>query len=150
VSDPQRVFSLNEANGLVPRLTLEFNQIARQRAEVAKVARALGGPDAAVELLEGNREPDPALAGHADRLRQLADEIGKAVARIHDLGCLVKDLEMGLVDFYGELQGKAVFWCWQYGEAAILHWHALDEGFTSRRPIDPSITEAPSPEHWLN
>jgi hypothetical protein len=150
VSDQQRVFSLSEANGLIPRLTLEFNQIARHRAEVARVARALGGPDAAVALLEGHQEPAPGLAPHADRLRQLADDIGRAVARIHDLGCLVKDLEMGTVDFYGELQGKAVFWCWQYGEAAILHWHALDEGFAGRRPIDPSLTEAPPPETWLN
>jgi hypothetical protein len=149
VSDPQRVFSLAEANALIPRLTLEFNQIARMRADVARVARALGGPDEAVALLEGKRGPAPAQAVHADRLRRLADEIGKAVTRIHDLGCLVKDLEMGLVDFYGELRSKAVFWCWQYGEAVIRHWHSLDEGFADRRPLEADRLEN-APEEWLN
>jgi hypothetical protein len=132
-----RVFSLEEANGLVPRLTTELSRLAKLREAVADVARALGGPDDAVEILEERRVATPAEAAQAERLRSMADEIAAVVSRIHDLGGLVKDLELGLVDFYGEVDGETVFWCWQYGEAEIGYWHTLDEGFANRRPVDP-------------
>ena len=143
-----RIFSLEEANALVPRLTAEFSAIAKLRDEVARVARALGGPDEAVELLERRRAPTPEEAGQADRLRGMADEIARVVSRIHDFGGLVKDLELGLVDFYGEVGGEQVFLCWQFGEVEIRHWHALDEGFASRRPI--AVRRGPDARPLLN
>jgi hypothetical protein len=138
-----RIFSLEEANGLIPRLTLEFSRIAKLREGVARVARRLGGPVAAVVLLERRRESRPGEGEHAERLRELADDIGRTVARIHDLGCLVKDLEMGLVDFYGKHEGKTVFFCWQFGEAEVVHFHALDAGFESRQKVHQSDTRDP-------
>jgi hypothetical protein len=143
VSGEPRMFTLEEANGLIPRLTLEFSRIARLREGVAKVARTLGGPDAAVALLEQRRDPLPGEGEHAERLRELADDIGRTVARIHELGCVVKDLEMGLVDFYGKHDGKTVFLCWQFGEAAVGHYHALDSGFESRQRLSSNGTDEP-------
>jgi hypothetical protein len=139
-----RIFSLEEANGLIPRLTLEFSRIARLREGVARVARKLGGPDAAVDLLERRRDPQPGEGEHAERLRELADDIGRTVARIHDLGCLVKDLEMGLVDFYGKHEGKTIFYCWQFGETEVLHYHPLDTGFESRQKLQQNGAHDPS------
>lgn len=133
-----RIFSLEEANGLVPRLTTELSRLARLREAVADVARALGGPDDAVDILEERRVATPVEASLAERLRAMADEIAAVVSRIHDLGGLVKDLELGLVDFYGEVDGETVFWCWQYGESEIGYWHSLDEGFANRKPVEPS------------
>ena len=52
------------------------------------------------------------------------------------MGCLVKDLEAGLVDFYAVQDDEPVFLCWQFGEPSVAHWHALDEGFAGRKPID--------------
>jgi hypothetical protein len=139
------MFTLEEANLLVPRLTLEFSRIAKLREDVAAMARTLGGPDAAVALLESRRTPPPGESDQADRLRELADDIGRTVTRIHELGCVVKDLEMGLVDFYGKLEGKTVFLCWQFGEAAVTHYHALDSGFEGRQRLDQSVADAAPP-----
>jgi hypothetical protein len=50
----------------------------------------------------------------------------------------VKDPERGLVDFPGERNGQAVYLCWQLGEPAVSHWHALDKGFADRRPVERS------------
>jgi len=138
------MFTVEEANGLIPRLTLEFGRIARLREGVARVARTLGGPDAAVDLLERRRPLLPGEGEHAERLRELADDIGRTVARIHDLGCLVKDLEMGLVDFYGKHEGKTVFLCWQFGEAEVVHFHPLDSGFESRQRLAHDGATEPS------
>ena len=48
---------------------------------------------------------------------------------------LLRDPETGLVDFPAELDGERVYLCWRVGEEAVAHWHPLDTGFSSRRPL---------------
>ena len=47
----------------------------------------------------------------------------------------------GLVDFYGHVDGKAVWLCWKYGEDAVTHYHGLNEGFAGRKPIEPTMRQ---------
>jgi hypothetical protein len=42
---------------------------------------------------------------------------------------------MGLLDFYGRIEGRLVWLCWRYGEDKLDHYHELDSGFSGRRPI---------------
>jgi hypothetical protein len=149
VSGEAREFDLEEANGLVPRLTLEFARLARLREEIASVAKELGGPDAAVELLDRRRVPAAQEVRSAEHLRALADDVNRTLERVHDLGCVVKDVELGLVDFYGAVEGKRVFLCWQFGEGAVGYFHGLDEGFSERRPLLPDEQGNPPPR-WVN
>lgn len=58
---------------------------------------------------------------------------------VEEMGAVLKDARMGLLDFYGEVDGKLVWLCWKYGEAECGHYHALEEGFASRRAIGASI-----------
>jgi hypothetical protein len=61
------------------------------------------------------------------------------VESIGELGGVVKDLEMGLVDFPGrvpEAMGETtVNLCWKHGETAVRFWHGFDEGYASRKPL---------------
>jgi hypothetical protein len=61
--------------------------------------------------------------------------IARCVARIHEAGGLVKDLDEGLVDFPAQRDGEEVLLCWRLGEEEIGFWHGLDEGFSGRRPL---------------
>ncbi|HUL60974.1 MAG TPA: DUF2203 domain-containing protein [Anaeromyxobacteraceae bacterium] len=131
-----RFFTVEEANELVATLEIEFGQLARFRAELGPVIEAVGGGDAAVAVLEDDGAPAPGREEAAARLRQLASDISAAVGRVNALGCLVKDIDAGLVDFYAMQEGEAVFLCWQFGEPAVAHWHAVEEGFAGRKPID--------------
>ena len=137
-----RFFTLEEANALVPALQIEFGRIARARSEIGPVIGALGGADASMAILRDEGLLPPGQEAEAARLRSLASEITEAVERVNDLGCLVKDVDTGLVDFYALQDGEAVFLCWQFGERAVSHWHALDEGFAGRKPIE-GATEPP-------
>ncbi len=67
--------------------------------------------------------------GAAERLRGLIESIQKT-------GCLVKDLDMGLLDFPTLLRGEEVYLCWKLGESEIAFWHGTDEGYRGRKPID--------------
>jgi hypothetical protein len=130
-----RFFTVEEANGLVGALEIEFGRVARVRAELKPLMDSFGA-DEALEVLQERAEPPPGREEDARRLVALAGEITAAVERINAMGCLVKDLETGLVDFYAVQDDEPVFLCWQFGEPAVTHWHGLEEGFAGRRPIE--------------
>ncbi len=142
MDDGPRFFTVEEANALVSSLEIEFGRIAQVRAELAPLILSLGGAEAAVEVLKDGKLPRGREAG-AERLRWLAGEITSAVERVNALGCLVKDIELGLVDFYALQDGEPVFLCWQFGEPGVTHWHALDEGYTARKPLDGVAARTP-------
>ena len=138
-----RLFTLEEANALVPTLQMEFGRVARLRADLAPLIESVGGAEAAVDILQKGKLPARGREADAERLRRVAGEITTAVERVNALGCLVKDLDLGLVDFFSMQGTEPVFLCWQFGEPAITHWHAIDEGFSSRRPIEGAEVELP-------
>jgi hypothetical protein len=73
-----------------------------------------------------------------------AERLVEIVNRIQEIGVLVKDLDVGLIDFPSLLEGEEIYLCWKLGEARIAFWHGTDEGFTGRKPIDEPET-GPNP-----
>jgi hypothetical protein len=65
-----------------------------------------------------------------------------ALAEIDATGVQVKDLDIGLLDFPCEVEGRTVLLCWKLGEKRIAHWHGVSEGFAGRKPIDERIVRA--------
>ncbi|HEV2386430.1 MAG TPA: DUF2203 domain-containing protein [Candidatus Acidoferrales bacterium] len=74
-----------------------------------------------------------------------SEKARSAVEQIEATGCVVKDLDLGLVDFPGRLNGESVFWCWRLGEDRIRFWHREEEGFAGRKPISPGDSGATPP-----
>jgi hypothetical protein len=143
MSHVPRLFTVDEANALVPQLQLELAQVAKLRGELTATIEALGGADAAVAILhEGAAAPD-GRESEAEVLKALASRIQEIVGRIGSLGAVVKDLEAGLVDFYSVRDGEPIFLCWQLGEPSVAHWHGMDEGFAGRQPIEGVEYEPP-------
>src|SRR4051812_41100714 len=116
-----RMFTAVEATALVPRLNLEFSQIALLRPEILSLTERLGGAEAALGILEGGDAP-AGLNLDGTRLREISAQVHAAVERIHELGAVVKDIDAGLVDFYGKLEGRTVFLCWHFGEDRVAHF----------------------------
>ncbi len=145
MEDGPRFFTVEEANALVSTLEIEFGRIAEVRSRLAPLIQALGGPDDAVAVLQGGAALPAGREAEATELRRLAAEITEAVERVNALGCLLKDVELGLVDFYALVDGEPAFLCWQFGEPAISHWHPLDQGYAARKPIDGA--DVPEPEY---
>lgn len=63
------------------------------------------------------------------------EEFGTLVARLEELGGVLKDLDMGLVDFPTVAGGSEVYLCWRLGEDGVYYWHGLDEGYAGRKPL---------------
>jgi hypothetical protein len=51
-------------------------------------------------------------------------------------GPLVKDLEMGVLDFPCEVEAHTILLCWKLSEKTIAHRHGTNEGYRYRKPID--------------
>jgi hypothetical protein len=58
-----------------------------------------------------------------------------AIGRITDLGVVLKDLDLGLIDFPHEREGRVVFLCWHPPEESVEYWHDLDAGYAGRQPL---------------
>ncbi len=71
-------------------------------------------------------------------LRAAVEEANQLLAEIHSLGCLVKDVDLGLVDFPARLNGEPVLLCWRLGEPRVAYYHGEHEGFRGRKPIPPA------------
>ncbi len=66
---------------------------------------------------------------------KISYEFYKEVENLEKIGCILKDLEQGLVDFYCKFESRDIFLCWKLGEYKIKAWHELDDGFIGRKPI---------------
>ena len=95
---------------------------------------------AALLASDGRTGPASTLTAH-DRVAAFCG-IGNpagfrhTLAEASGLGCIIRDLELGLVDFYTMAGGRIVCLCWRRGEPKIEHWHPVDEGFSGRRPLE--------------
>jgi hypothetical protein len=134
------VFTIEAANALVPRLQGLMQTQMERRGEIEKLlerlAKRLGKTPEAIQ-------DDPA---DPEDVRELKRDIIGRVERYHaawseleEMGAVLKDPRQGLVDFYGRVDGKLVWLCWKYGETQVTHYHGLDEGFSGRKPIEPTM-----------
>ena len=134
------VFTLEEANALVPRLKSLIGAQMERRSQIERgleqLAKLMGAVPDSIRV----DDEDPAPVRNLKR--DVADRIEKyrvAWREVEELGAVLKDARVGLVDFYGQVDGKAVWLCWKYGEEAVTHYHGLDEGFAGRKPIAATL-----------
>ena len=60
-------------------------------------------------------------------------KLEQQMQRLEDLGCVLKDLSQGLVDFPAVRLGSRVWLCWKLGEKSVAFWHGLSDGFSGRQ-----------------
>ena len=132
-----KVFTLDEANALLPELTRALDTLTTLGHEITSLRREIQVLSA-IES-SGASVANPDVRALRDRERDVADRIDRfrhTLAETSGLGCIIRDLELGLVDFYTMAGGRIVCLCWRRGEPKIEHWHPVDEGFSGRRPLE--------------
>jgi len=92
--------------------------------------------EAREQAVQLRAEIDTELARSRQGLQKAAIEINGIIERVKDLGVEVKDVDLGLVDFRAEINGREAYLCWKLGEEHIAWWHDLNTGYASRQPLD--------------
>lgn len=137
-----RVFTLEEVNELVPKLSVAVKRQLERRAEIEalliRLGRELG--DVPERIVLDPADPADIRDLKRDLVRRI-EEYRNGWREIEETGAVLKDARMGLLDFYGTVDGKLVWLCWKYGEPEVSHYHALEEGFAGRKPIGHSMRQ---------
>jgi len=70
------------------------------------------------------------------RMVKTFDRLDELIHSIQDAGAIIKDINIGLLDFPALRDGREVYLCWKYGEGDIAFWHEIEDGFAGRQSID--------------
>jgi len=137
-----RTFTLDEAKLLLPVLESLLRAAISGKTLMEEVDGELQELSHRI-FLNGGTHVDVVAVARRKAERAKAEQRAKdALAEIDSIGVQVKDLDIGLLDFPCEVDGKTVLLCWKMGENSITHWHGTDEGFAGRKLIDERIARS--------
>lgn len=131
-----RHFTLKEAERLLPEVERAIREAIRGKAEYEEADGQFNGYLQRLAQLGGVLVDRDAASNLKQRREELAERLRSMIEEIHELGCEVKDLDTGLIDFRSYYRGEEVYLCWKLGEDGISWWHGLQDGFRGRRRID--------------
>lgn len=139
-----RLYSLEDANALVPDLAVVAARLRDERNELVGLRDAyrdregvlvedlMAGEPVAGDNMEGD---DPELRRLRLRMRGLVDQMQADVAWLDERGIVLRDIPSGLLDFPALVSGRQAWLCWRLGEERVNFWHDSNEGFAGRRPL---------------
>lgn len=134
-------FSLAEAERLIPELDRLLRQAVSCKSEYEEAERAIQDFTERI-MVTGGMAVNRQRALEAKNRRELAvAQLRQAIEQVQETGCLVKDLDTGLVDFPTFFRGVEVYLCWKLGEPSIAFWHGVEEGFRGRKAIDQDFRD---------
>jgi len=122
-SRPKRRFTLSQANSALPLVRRIVGDIVKTHGLILRLQ---------AEMDQASGREQATAQGHLDesvgRLEDFVDELS-------EVGCELKDYQVGLIDFIGRHESRDVYLCWKLGEEQIAYWHELNAGFGGRQPI---------------
>jgi hypothetical protein len=139
----EKYFTREEAQELLDYVGPHLKAARDQKRRVEVLEKELAAGASRVMLLGGSIPPIVELGQKRAERERLAGELREAVEKVLETGCLVKDLEIGLVDFPSLRGSEEIYLCWKLGEEKIQYWHGLTEGYAGRKPLDEPLPEEP-------
>lgn len=129
-SKTARVFTLNEANRMVP-------EIARFTAEVVELLESIRARYQVEGRLESPQVPESVIRELESALRDWSEKV--TVTGAQPKGYFTVDFATA---------DPEMLYCWTYGEERIAYTHKVWENFSHRKPL----AEAGDPHHlrWVN
>jgi len=132
-----RIFTLTEAEQTRRELEPVLIEAIDSRKKLGALETDLSAVSTRIMMMGGIVVPYEKLAALRVEHQRLAETMKSALERILSTGCVIKDLDIGLLDFPAIINNEEVFLCWKLGEDRIRFYHRQDEGFAGRKPLDP-------------
>ena len=134
-------FTLIEAESLLPEIETILREAVTLKALYLEAEQDLQAQTQRVAMQGGMVVDRQAVLDRRAGRDRHGEGLKAAVEKLQQFGCVIKDLDIGLVDFVTLFRGREVYLCWRMGESGIRYWHGVDEGFAGRKPIDEDFLE---------
>ena len=123
---PEKFYTVEEANALVPKLKTLLQRIRDTQQALAE--------DKTVALVrEKASQNGGGLPGR--HLSELSRTLERDLHQLQEWGIVLRDPSIGLIDFFHQRQGETVFLCWKLGESKVEWWHPVDTGIAGRERL---------------
>lgn len=136
-----RFFTLTQAEKLLPQVESAIREAIARKAEYDRVEAEWQNLSRRVTEQGGMNVDRSGWIDLKKRRESAALGVNDSIERVNEFGCLVKDLDIGLIDFPTLFDGQEVCLCWKLGESGIHFWHGVHEGFRGRKAIDEKFLE---------
>jgi len=132
-SPEYRLFSVEEANALIPELERYFIITKKLIAKLDNVVQKKKKESEGNGNIEWN--PRSNLPVGMEFIPKTLKYTSKLSDKLRDKGVIIRGGNSWLADFPHLRDGKVVFLCWQLGEKKIGFWHEIDAGKAGRKPL---------------
>ena len=137
---PKR-FTLAEAQRTIPQVERLLRDALEVKASYDAAEAEIHAFVERVMMMGGMSVDRERTVDARTRRDTAASQLRAAIEEVQETGCLIKDLDTGLIDFPTTYRGVEVYLCWKLGEGGIEYWHGVDEGFRGRKKIDQDFLE---------
>ena len=131
----ERSFTPGEANNALSEVRPVAERLVAVRTRMRELEQAQSTLVTAIGGNGGGYAASDLNAAQTE-LGGLADAVLACVEKLEELGVVLKDIDLGLLDFPSKRDGEEVLLCWHVGEDSVAFWHGLADGFAGRKPID--------------
>ncbi|MBL7055395.1 DUF2203 domain-containing protein [Candidatus Woesearchaeota archaeon] len=125
----KKYFTLEDAERLIPQI----NKILRRTITLDKALDLLSSIE--IEVYDEDYDNLRRVTKLNKEFHRLSYEFYANIDKMEELGCVIVDLEIGVIDFYSNYNGKDIFLCWKLGEKSIKYWHDLGGCYMGRKPL---------------
>ena len=127
---PKKYFTAESAQRLLPGIKKSLSKLLNLKKAIDSITSVRINPNE----IEYEEFAETSTKLSKD-FHKLSYEFYKQIEKLEKTGCVLKDLEQGLADFYCKFENRDILLCWKLGEERVKAWHEKDSGFAGRKPI---------------
>jgi hypothetical protein len=122
----EKLYTVAEANALLPQLQPLLERVRETQKKLAE--------DKTVALVRQKAAQNG--GGMPGRhLAELTRTLEQDLRQLQEWSIVLRDPNIGLIDFMHQREGKVVFLCWKLGEGKIEWWHPIETGIAGRQRL---------------
>lgn len=140
MAEAGRLFTVHEANAALPELAPRIARLRIIRQEARRLRDLL---EVLWKRLDNSESVLSTIGEWQAALDALRTEFARLIDEIDALGVILRDVEVGLVDFPARTRGLPIYLCWRAGEPQVAFWHGRSEGFAGRKSIATIRDQSP-------
>ncbi len=122
-------YTIEEAEKILPAVKNRLKKLVRLKKDISDLQNIN------IQITDESYEGNLLILKSSKDYHKVLYDFYNEMEFLARKGIIVKDLDLGIIDFYSKFEARDVFLCWKIGENGINYWHEVDSGFIGRKQI---------------